>query len=216
LAYQQDEHWRETAREAEAADTGNVDTGNADTGNGDAGGDWATVRDAAEHVGRSVDWVRRQYRSGAVDSRMRPGRHGPERLVDLDALRAVAGARTDSPSGGPRSAPLPVLAETVHELARQLGEVQERAARAEADAEELRQRLADVEQAAETNHAADAGPPGARPEPDPGERHMAVWLAANRQYLRTLPGAAAREAAGARLVGGRSVEPRSRPWRRRR
>jgi hypothetical protein len=208
LAYQQDEHWRETAREAEAEDTGN----------GDAGGGWATVRDAAEQVGRSVDWVRRQCRSGTVDSRMRAGRHGPERLVDLDALRAVATARTDSPSAGSRSAPLPVLAETVHELARQLGEVQERAARAEADAEELRQRLADVEQAADINQAADAGPPVAGPVPDLAERHVEVWLAANRQYLRTLPGAAAREAAGARLAGGRSVEPapRSRPWRRRR
>lgn len=197
MAYQQDAHSRETPLEA------------------DAGDGWVTVRDAAEHVGRSVDWVRRQYRSGAVDSRTRAGAHGPERLVDIHALRAVATARTGTPPDRPRAAPLPVLAETVHELARQLGEVQERAARAEADAEELRQRLADAQQATDSKQGADAGPP-ARPAPDPAERHMAVWLAANRQYLRTLPGAAAREAAGARLAGGRSVEPapRTRPWRR--
>ena len=168
-----------------------------------------TVRDAAEHVGRSVDWVRRQYRSGAVDSRTRAGRHGPERLVDIHALRAVADARFGPHPARPQPAPLPVLAETVHELARQLGEVQERAARAEADAEELRQRLADAEQATATD-------PPAPDAPDAPERHATLWLAANRQYLRTLPGAAAREAAGARLAGGRSVEPapRTRPWRR--
>lgn len=106
----------------------------------------------------------------------------------------------------PQSAPLPVLAETIHELARQLGEVQERAARAEADAEELRQKLADAER------AATAAPPAATP--DVPERDASLWLAANRQFLRTLPGAAAREAAGTRLAGGREPVRRTRPWRR--
>ena len=100
-----------------------------------------------------------------------------------------------------------MLAETLHELARQLGEVQERAARAEADAEELRQRLAGVEQAATSEPPSDT--------PDVPERHASLWLAANRQFLRTLPGAAAREAAGARLAGARPREParRIRSWR---
>ena len=89
-----------------------------------------------------------------------------------------------------RSAPLPVLAETVHELARQLGEVQERAATPR-PMPRLRQRLAHVEQAAEDNRSSDADPPDGRPVPDLTERHVAVWLAANRQYLRTLPGTAA-------------------------
>jgi hypothetical protein len=39
------------------------------------------------------------------------------------------------------------------------------------------------------------------------DRDAAVWLAANVQFLRTRPGAAAREAAGARLAGGRQVRP---------
>jgi hypothetical protein len=82
---------------------------------------------------------------------------------------------------------LPVLAEAVSELARRLREAQDRAARAEADARELRRKLADT--------------PG-RPE-----HHAALWLAANEQYLRTLPGAAAREAAGRRLAGDGRVRP---------
>ena len=204
MAYQQHEHPREAAHDADS------------TQNTDASDGWVTVRDAAGHVGRSVDWVRRQYRSGAVDSRTRAGRHGPERLVDIHALRAVAEARFGPHPARPQSAPLPVLAETVHELARQLGEVQERAARAEADAEALRQRLADAEQATDSKPGAGPEPPATGAGPEVAERHVAVWLAANRQYLRTLPGAAAREAAGARLAGGRSVEPapRARPWRR--
>jgi hypothetical protein len=215
LAYQHHEHPRDEADDPDADDldaadlgTDDLGTDDLDTDDLDAGEGWVTVRQAAAQVGRSANWVRRQYRSGAVDSRTRTGRHGAERLVDLDALRAVAEARNVSPPPArPESAPLPVLAETIHELARQLGEVQERAARAEADAEELRRKLADAEQAATPE------PPAV---PDIPERDASLWLAANRQFLRTLPGAAAREAAGARLAGGHALQPRrrTRPWRR--
>ena len=193
MAYPEHEHQREDAPDEIETDDG-----------------WVTVKEAAEQVGRSVDWVRRQYRSGVVESRTQAGRYGPERLVDIHALGAVAEARKAAPPAPP-SAPLPVLAETLHELVRQLGEVQDRAARAEADAEELRHRLADAEQA-----TTGPEPPEASPDAEVPERHASLWLAANRQFLRTLPGAAAREAAGARLAGRRPVEPapRTRPWRR--
>lgn len=196
MAYQQHEHPRDEARDDDLEPSDS----------------WVTVRQAAEQVGRSVDWVRRQYRSGSVESRTQAGPHGPERLVDIDALRALAEARGTSPlPAQQQSPPLPVLAETIHELARQLGEVQERAARAEADAEELRQRLADAEQG-----VADPEPTEGDRAADAPERHALLWLAANRQFLRTLPGAAAREAAGARLAGGRRVDlgRGTRPWRR--
>jgi len=213
LAYQHHEQPRDRAHDADDipardGDADDLDADDLDTDGMATGDGWVSVRDAAAHVGRSVNWVRRQYRSGVVESRTRAGRHGPERLVDLRALCAVSEARTVSPPpAGAQSAPLPVLAETLHELARQLGEVQERAARAEADAEELRQRLADVEQAATSEPPSDT--------PDVPERHASLWLAANRQFLRTLPGAAAREAAGARLAGARPREParRIRSWR---
>jgi hypothetical protein len=188
-----------------------------ENGRTDASTRWITVREAAEHVGRSVDWVRRQYRSGAVDSRIQAGRYGPERLVDVDMLETAA--ETPKP-GAPKTgtgAPdvqLPVLAETLHELAHQLGEAQERAARAESDAEDLRRRLTEIEQAqaeAEETAEVEAGESEAAGDDvggsgnGHGDRDDQLWVAANRHYLRTLPGAAAREAAGARLTGGRSV-----------
>jgi hypothetical protein len=193
---------------------------------------WITVRQAADHVGRSVDWVRRQYRSGTVDSRIQTGRHGPERLVDVDMLEAAAETpKTAAPrNGATPEVQLPVLAETLHELAHQLGEAQERAARAEADAEDLRRRLTEIEQAqteaeaegaeaegaeadADAEPAAEADPPAVVEAANGhSERDDRLWIAANRHYLRTLPGAAAREAAGARLTGGRTVGDGKRRW----
>jgi hypothetical protein len=205
-------------------------------------GPWVTVRQAADDVDRSVDWVRRQYRSGTVASVVRHGRYGPERLVDIHALReaAVAPRRVTASRSTP-GASLPVLAETVHELARQLGEAQERAARAEAEAEELRRRL---EAHAGDGDGVEAAPPAAGAETgselrkpragddgasDPGgpsadgrppdelsgpDHHETLWLAANEHFLRTLPSAAARQEAGNRLLGGRRIEPGHRPRRR--
>jgi hypothetical protein len=172
-------------------------------------GRWVTVRQAAEDVGRSVDWVRRQYRAGVVESRVQPGRYGPERLIDIEELRVAA--ESPKPGAAPAAAPLPMLAETVHELARQLGEAQERAARAEAEAEELRRAL----DAAERRLAArDASAPDAPAGDDADE---ALWVAANAQFLRTLPGTTARQDAGKRLVQGGGVEVSRggrRRWRR--
>jgi hypothetical protein len=195
------------------------DRGNGSSDNVETLGRWVTVRQAANHVDRSVDWVRRQYRSGAVDSRIQAGRYGPERLVDIATLEALAEAPKPSsparsPKGGPApAAQLPVLAETLHELAHQLGEAQERAARAEADAEELRRKLAEAEQVVEAQEPERDVPDDGAPDPD-----ASLWLAANGQFLRTLPGAAAREAAGERLSGGPPIKPadRTRPrwWMR--
>jgi hypothetical protein len=185
-------------------------------------GRWVTVRQASERVGRSIDWVRRQYRSGAVESRTRDGRYGPERLVDIHALQAVAEAPKVGTMAAPSSGPsLPVLAETLHELARQLGEAQERAARAEAEAEEARLQLAEAEQdTGEQAGAEDGEAPAESPDTtddasDDPDRHAQLWLAANEQYLRALPGGAAREAAGVRLAGGRTIDIGKRPrwWR---
>ena len=144
---------------------------------------------------------RRQSHPGRAPRPRASGRH-PRPSHGRGGTRAGPAARWP-----PTRRPLPVLAETVHELARQLGEVQERAARAEADAEELRQRLADAEQRRGPNRSPRAlsRRMGADRGPGTPSGTWRVWLAANRQYLRTLPGAAAREAAGARLAGGRPV-----------
>jgi hypothetical protein len=109
------------------------------------------MRRAAEAARRSVDWVRRQYRAGSVSGTVRRGRYGPERLVDVKEVLARAGAHPETRAAPPPDAGDPpfmgpsllVLAETLHDLARQLGEAQARAARAEADAAQLRQRLAE-------------------------------------------------------------------------
>jgi hypothetical protein len=204
------------------------DRANGSSDNVETLGRWVTVRQAANHVDRSVDWVRRQYRSGAVDSRTQAGRYGPERLVDIGKLEALAeapktGSTARPPKGGPApAAQLPVLAETLHELAHQLGEAQERAARAEADAEELRRKLAEAEQAAEAAEAQEPQEPQAPerelPDDEAPDPDASLWLAANGQFLRTLPGAGAREAAGERLSGGPPIKPadRTRPrwWMR--
>jgi hypothetical protein len=182
-------------------------------------GRWVTVRQAADDVGRSVDWVRRQYRSGAVASLTQSGRYGPERLVDIHALREVAATPkvTSSPSSVP-AASLPVLAETLHELARQLGEAQERAARAETEAEELRRQLEAAEPTGEGGEDLDAPEDETSPErrvarlrdePDEtvtADHHETLWIAANEHFLRTLPSAAARQQAGDRLLGGRRID----------
>ena len=197
-------------------------------------GRWVTVRQAADDVGRSVDWVRRQYRSGAVASLTQSGRYGPERLVDIHVLRDVAAApKVTSPTPSVPAASLPVLAETLHELARQLGEAQERAARAETEAEALRRQL--DEQNGETGDGGEAEDEVedevedetslegrlARLRDEPGEtatadHHETLWLAANEQFLRTLPSAAARQEAGDRLLGGRRVDAGQKVRRRRR
>jgi hypothetical protein len=214
LAYQPDE------RRRSATDKDHVETI----------GRWVTVRQAADDVGRSVDWVRRQYRSGAVASLTRAGRYGPERLVDIHALRGVSEApKVTSPTSSAPAASLPMLAETLQELARQLGEAQERAVRAESEAEKLRLRLerqstpaaGGADAAVDDPPAADADgsteEPGARDERDErderdarddeaADEQQTLWLAANEHFLRTLPSAAARQEAGDRLLGGRRVD----------
>jgi hypothetical protein len=124
-----------------------------------------------------------------------------------------------------------VLAETLQELARQLGEAQERAARAETEAEQLRRQLERQSEASSNGSESGVDQPAALDGPDAlddertetaaveaesseaaaseaaaADHHETLWLAANEHFLRTLPSAAARQEAGDRLLGGRRVD----------
>lgn len=83
---------------------------------------WVTLGEAAEATGASRSTLRAWYRRGDIPSRMVQGRHGPERLVPLDAV--IERAQT-SPRLWKRAA------EALHE---------------EAEVAVLRQRVADLEQ----------------------------------------------------------------------
>jgi transposase len=59
-------------------------------GAGVAGRRWASLAEAQAEAGVSRSALRAWYRSGAVDSRLVDGPHGPQRLVDLDGVVARA------------------------------------------------------------------------------------------------------------------------------
>lgn len=113
--------------------------------------EWVTLREAAELGEVSVSALRKAYRAGRIDSRLDAGPYGDQRLVRLDQVRAVVGARTPA---APAPTLLPQLLEEVtrgwavasalHEAGQELGVLRERAGRAEAEAETLRGVVADL------------------------------------------------------------------------
>lgn len=51
---------------------------------------WVTLAEAEGETGVSRSALREWYRSGQIESRLVDGPHGPQRLVDLDAVTARA------------------------------------------------------------------------------------------------------------------------------
>lgn len=121
---------------------------------------WVTLRDASDQAGVSVSWLRKQYRRGTLPTREVAGPRGPQKLVPLDRVRALAApfspaAGAPGPASGtsPAAPRVPGLPQAVDRGSRaavgapdlalldRLVEAEGRAARAEADAAHLRARL---------------------------------------------------------------------------
>jgi len=124
--------------------------------NGSELDEWVTLREAAEDAGVSVATLRKWYRAESIPSRMEAGPYGPQRVVPLAAVRQRA-ERAPAPSRGSEGRqsgtshppgttliPLADLAPLFDRLANAEG----RAARAEAEAQFLREQLADRRQKA--------------------------------------------------------------------
>ena len=118
------------------------------------------MREAHELTGASISAIRKWYRSGAIASKTTAGLRGEEKLVDLDAVRErITAARGTgeapqrpvqaSEPAGPGTA-LEVLNGALSETFAKLAEMQERAIKAEAEAEHLRERLAELRTKTET------------------------------------------------------------------
>lgn len=96
---------------------------------------WVTLREARAATGASLPALRRWYRDGLIASVLVPGRHGDQRLVDLDEVVSHAAS---SPTIG-RRARAPQLAddvthaliEQVASMAMQLSDLRERVAKLE-------------------------------------------------------------------------------------
>ena len=129
---------------------------------GQAGGErWVTLREASEAAGVSVSALRKAYREERIDSRLEPGPHGEQRIVELGQVlermgrgrapqpAAVRAAEVTAPPGTmlvPQEAWERVLSQLghLHDAGQQLAEARERAAKAETEAAFLRERLAEL------------------------------------------------------------------------
>jgi hypothetical protein len=128
------------------------DTSGNGVGRSDNGTEWVSLKEAAAEAGVSVSTLRAWSRKGEVDSQLRSGSRGKERIVrKAEVLAKVAdnaprfgrGAAATSSNGngvaaGGRRTP------SVPELIKELGDARERAARAEATVDLLREQLAEV------------------------------------------------------------------------
>lgn len=112
---------------------------------------WVTVREASDLTGASVSVIRKWYRKGHVDSRMEPGPHGDQRLVDLAAVEERAAQtiapRTDTGPAPEQPPPVPegmaiVPVDAWERTVQSLTDAAERAGRLEAENEQLRAQLA--------------------------------------------------------------------------
>lgn len=127
------------------------------TGNGDGSvetrSEWVPLKEAAEDAGISVSTLRNWYRKGQIDSRLRTGPRGKQRLVRKteilerasDRSGGVTTARSRSSANGhpqSNSGPAPP---SLPDLIKELGEAHERAARAESRAEFLSEQLTKME-----------------------------------------------------------------------
>ena len=84
--------------------------------------DWVTVAEAEEATGVSRSAIRAWYRNGDVPSHMVGGRHGGQRLVDIDAVRARAAAagRRMGRRSQPRVDLVELLLERIDDLERRI------------------------------------------------------------------------------------------------
>jgi hypothetical protein len=100
-------------------------------------GQWASLGQAAFYLGLSVDTLRRRVKSGALESRKVPTRHGPTWQVRLDESSGRAAARADValPVNSVTTADLVLLTREFHQqlltLAERIGYLQAQLQQAE-------------------------------------------------------------------------------------
>jgi hypothetical protein len=61
---------------------------------------WVTLKEASGQAGVSVSWLRKQYRRSSLPTREEQGPRGPQKLVPLEVVRALAAPFAPSPPGG--------------------------------------------------------------------------------------------------------------------
>lgn len=130
---------------------------------------WITLREAEARYGVAIGTIRKWYGKGAISSREEVGPYGPQRLVlaseveeRAGALRgrerpaeALAGASPTPTSGGvlvPLDAWETMMMQlgNLHQAGQDLAEARERAAKAETEAEFLRERVRELRSQVET------------------------------------------------------------------
>jgi hypothetical protein len=127
------------------------DTSGNGRGRSDNGTEWVPLKEAAAEAGVSVSTLRTWSRKGEVDSQVRSGSQGRERVVRKAEILARA-AKIPSRSGRGATASTNGKEATVSDgktpsvsrLIEELGEARERAARAEAAVALLREQLAEA------------------------------------------------------------------------
>ncbi len=168
---------------------------------------WVTLREAAEATGLKASTIRGWARRGKVPTRLWEGPQGPRRMVGAAETLARARGREETPPAPPAPAPaLPAASDgervppgsmlvpidawekmlqqlgNLHEAGRQLAEARERAAKAETEARFLRERLAELREAARGEGGNAAVPAAAPAEPRPAPS----WLRVYRSYRQLL------------------------------
>src|SRR4051794_18179450 len=109
---------------------------------------WVTLAEAEAATGVSRSALRSWYRKGEVPSRVEAGRHGPQRMVELEAvLERVARSPRLSRRSGPSGSPLDdgSVRTLIDLLAAQIDRAEARAAAAEAALRDALERAAAAE-----------------------------------------------------------------------
>jgi DNA-binding transcriptional MerR regulator len=115
--------------------------------------EWVPLKQAAAEAGVSVSTLRNWSRKGEVESQLRAGSHGKERVVRREEILAKTSSRKtprSGPSGvstssdGNGAVPVERKTPSLADLMAELVDARERAARAESRAELLGKQLAEV------------------------------------------------------------------------
>jgi hypothetical protein len=124
---------------------------------------WVGLRQASAEAGISISTLRNWYRKGVIESRIRPGPNGEQRMVRRDEVLHRAGdgnslqaARENTASTNGAGAELVPVARALPDLIKELARARERAGRAETKSEFLSEQLAEAKARAE--HLLDESP----------------------------------------------------------
>jgi hypothetical protein len=113
---------------------------------------WIGLRQASAEAGVSISTLRNWYRKGLIESRLRPGPNGEQRMVRKEEVMRRASDGNSSPARSPEDvaanngagSELVPVARALPDLINQLAQARERAGRAETKSEFLSEQLAEA------------------------------------------------------------------------